>query len=170
MSLRLSSRAICNLRSSPRLRRSSCRGQWDCNNITVQNKASRPGTGRTKSEYALLQRKIGKQPGEQLFFYPSSVAQRVRPPAPTSVASLVWESHGGAKGAQALPSWGKGTLILKCFFPQNENGFIILSIEAPRLPIKYKSLRVQKGIRKRVKITYRCTLLLGFQTTDSLHS
>lgn len=63
VSLRLSSRAICNLRSSPRLRRSSCRGTMqtgNCNNITGQNKATLARNRKCTLYDVVFQRKISK--------------------------------------------------------------------------------------------------------------
>lgn len=67
VSLRLSSRAICSLRSSPRLRRSSCRGQWNLKLVVnvmtslYRTKQSGPEAGNSRLYYVLFQRRIQKQ-------------------------------------------------------------------------------------------------------------
>lgn len=122
VSLRLSSRAICNLRSSPRLRRSSCRGQWHCNNITECNRTKQhpKRTWVTKSDHAVLQRKIRKQPVIQLFclrVWPRGLVPSPTHPSP-HVASLVLGSQraDGGEGHRHHQVQGKGTLILQCFY------------------------------------------------------
>ncbi|XP_015442154.1 B9 domain-containing protein 1 isoform X1 [Pteropus alecto] len=60
-------RAICSLRSSPRLRRSSCRGQWNLKLVVnvmtslYRTKQSWPEAGNSRLYYVLFQRRIQKQ-------------------------------------------------------------------------------------------------------------
>lgn len=135
MSLRLSSRAICSLRSSPRLRRSSCRGQWNLKLVVnvmtslYRTKQSWPEAGNSRLYYVLFQRRIQKQ------FIRHSCNSLPHPPC---VASTCFGVPPGRLGQR---------------HHQNKNGFIIPIIEVICLLIKLKNLTTQTGIRKRLKIT-----------------
>lgn len=112
VSLRLSSRAICSLRSSPRLRRSSCRGQWNLKLVVnvmtslYRTKQSWPEAGNSRLYYVLFQRRIQKQ------FIRLSLT-----PCPTH---LVWlppalGSHQGDWGTDTT-KLRKGNTYSKIFF------------------------------------------------------
>lgn len=86
VSLRLSSRAICSLRSSPRLRRSSCGGQWDLKLVAIvmpslyRTKQPRPEARSVRLYYELFQRRIRK-----LSVRPSPSHRLPAPPSPPPV-------------------------------------------------------------------------------------
>lgn len=91
VSLRLSSKAICSLRSSPRLRRSSCGGQWDLKLMAIvvtslyKTKQSRPEARTVSLYYELFQRRIRKLPVR-----PSPSPGLPAPPSPPPVVPPAW--------------------------------------------------------------------------------